>query len=356
MTNTNTTYRTLGATGLRVSPLCLGTMTFGTEWGWGTERSVAERLLDLYLDRGGNFIDTADLYTQGTSETWLGEMIRDRGIRDRVVLATKYSYCAEPGDPNAGGNGRKNMIRALEGSLRRLQTDHVDLFLLHTWDGVTPVEEVVRTFEDLIRSGKVRHVGLSDVPAWYASRALTLAERQGMEPICTLQLEYSLLERNLELEFVPMAQTLRTGIMAWSPLASGLLSGKHKPSQLAGGRLEAMKESTNPAFAKLRNPAVWKAVQVLEKVSNELNRPMAQVAVNWVATRPAVDSVIVGATKPEQLESNLSALDFELSAEHRERLDQATSPNRPFPYSFFEGEIQQMIHGGTSVAAAGWRR
>src|SRR6516165_8164948 len=215
-------YFTLGRCGLRVSRLALGTMTFGTEWGWGTDKDTARQLVNTYLDAGGNFFDTADMYTNGTSETWLGEFIAEAGARDKAVISTKFSYNAEPGNPNAGGNGRKNILRALEASLKRLGTDYIDLYVLHTWDRVTPVEEVVRTLDDLVRSGKVRHVGLSDVPAWYAARAATIAQWRGYEPVSALQLEYSLAERNIENEFVGLGAEVGAGIMVWSPLASGL--------------------------------------------------------------------------------------------------------------------------------------
>ncbi|MEL7371065.1 MAG: aldo/keto reductase [Myxococcota bacterium] len=348
----NIGYHLLGRTGLRVSPLALGTMTFGNEWGWGADRATAEALFDKYLEAGGNFVDTADLYTNGTSESWLGEMIADRKARDRVVVSTKFSFNAEPGNPNAGGNGRKNIMRAVEGSLRRLKTDYIDLYLLHTWDALTPPEEVMRTFDDLVSSGKVRYVGLSDTPAWYASRAHTIAELRGYERLATMQLEYSLLERNVEHEFVPLAQALDMGLMVWSPLASGLLSGKHKPSALGGGRAEAVKDSTNPAFAKLSDPRVWDVVAALEDVAGQIGRPMAQVALNWVAHRPGVSSVLVGATKLAQLESNLAALEFEIPASLRETLDRVSAPVRTFPYTFFDGEIQQMLRGNTEVRPA----
>ena len=245
------TYYTLGRSGLRVSRLALGTMTFGTDWGWGADEEAARQLFNTYVDAGGNFIDTADLYTNGTSETWLGQFIADRQLRSRIVVATKFSYNAEPGNPNAGGNGRKNILRAVEGSLKRLGTDYIDLHILHTWDRITPAEEVMRTLDNLVLSGKVRHIGLSDTPAWYAARVQTLGEWRGYEPLSTLQLEYSLVERNIEREFVPLGLELGMGIMVWSPLASGLLSGKYKPSQGAftgEGRLDTLIDSQNPAF------------------------------------------------------------------------------------------------------------
>lgn len=345
-------YYTLGRSGLRVSRLALGTMTFGTEWGWGADEATTKQLFDAYIDAGGNFIDTADLYTNGTSETWLGRFIADRRARDRVVLATKCSYNAEAGNPNAGGNGRKHVMRAIESSLRRLQTDYIDLYVLHTWDLLTPPEEVLRTFDDLVRAGKVRHVGLSNVPAWYTARMQTLAEARGCEPLHALQLEYSLVERNIEREHVPLSLALGMGIMVWSPLGSGLLSGKYRPSEgaapAAEGRLTTLRDSNNPGFQKF-NDRNWAIVAALEQVANELNQPMAAVATNWIAHRPGVASVIVGATKLSQLQANLHALSFQIPDELSARLERVSRPQRQFPYSFFGPEIQGMIHGGKPV-------
>jgi aryl-alcohol dehydrogenase-like predicted oxidoreductase len=326
-------------------------MTFGTAWGWGADEDTARQLFNTYVDAGGNFIDTADLYTNGTSEAWIGKFVAERGLRDRVVIATKFSYNAEPGNPNAGGNGRKNILRAVEGSLQHLGTDYIDLYILHTWDQITPAEEVMRTLDDLVQSGKVRHVGLSDTPAWYAARAQTLAEWRGYEPLSTLQLEYSLVERNIEREFIPLGLELGMGIMVWSPLASGLLSGKYKPSEngfSGGGRLNTLRDSQNPAFQKIteRN---WQIIAELEVVAKELGYSMAQVAVNWTTNRPAIGSVILGATKLAQLEDNLKALDFQIPGELSDRLEAISRPEPQFPYSFFDPNIQGMIHGGKPV-------
>lgn len=345
------TYYTLGRTGLRVSRLALGTMTFGTDWGWGADQSTARALFDRYLAGGGNFFDTADLYTNGNSERWLGQFVRDAGVRDKVVIATKFSYNGSPGNPNAGGNGRKHILTAVEGSLRRLGTDYIDLYLLHTWDRLTPPEEVMRTFDDLVRSGKVRHVGLSDVPAWYAARAQTIAEWRGYERLAALQLEYSLVERGIEDEFIPLGLDQGMGTMVWSPLASGLLSGKYKPSQGGGtgeGRLAALANSGNPGFAKF-NDRNFAIVAELEKVAKEAGRSMAQVALNWVVNRPGVASVIIGATKAGQLDDNLSALDFELPATLRGRLDAVSATPARFPYTFFTPGMQAMLTGGATV-------
>jgi aryl-alcohol dehydrogenase-like predicted oxidoreductase len=348
-------YYTLGRSGLRVSRLALGTMTFGTDWGWGSEEPEARAIFDRYLEAGGNFLDTADGYTGGNSERMVGKFVRESGSRDRVVIATKFSFNDAPAasrpNPNGGGNQRKNLLRAVEGSLKRLGTDYIDLYLLHAWDRLTPPEEVMRTFDDLVRSGKVRHAGFSNVPAWYAARAQTLAEARGWEPGVALQLEYSLAERNIEREYTALAQALGMGIMVWSPLASGLLSGKYRPGRdgaSGSGRLQTMKDSSNPAFMKF-TPRNFGIVAALEEAAGQVGRSMAQVALNWAASRPGVASVIVGATRQAQLEDNLKSLDFELPAELCAKLDAASAPERQYPYYFFEPEIQGMIHGGAAV-------
>lgn len=345
-------YYTLGNTGLRVSRLALGTMTFGTVSGWGSDEAEARRIFARYVEAGGNFFDTADLYTAGTSEEWLGRFVREAGLRDRAVIASKFGFNGDPGNPNAGGAGRKNVMRAVENSLRRLGTDYLDLYYVHCWDGFTPVDELMRSFEDLVRSGKVRHVGLSDVPAWYAGRGDAIAELRGWERPAVLQLEYSLVERGIEDEFVPMARTLGIGILAWSPLGSGLLSGKYRRdgAEIQGaGRLATLRGSGNPAFEKF-NDRNWAIVTALEDVADELKRSMAQVAINWVAHRPGVAGVIVGATRLEQLEDDLGALDFELPTDLRARLDVASARAVAFPYTFFEQGIQARLTGDCRVS------
>jgi aryl-alcohol dehydrogenase-like predicted oxidoreductase len=345
-------YVTLGRSGLRVSPLCLGTMTFGTEWGWGSEEDAARAVFSRYLETGGNFVDTADMYTNGKSEELVGKFIKDAKARDQVVLATKFTFNGQPGNPNAGGNGRKNMYRAIESSLRRLQTDYVDLYWMHAWDMITPVEEVVASLDILVKAGKVRYIGFSDVPAWYAARAQTLAEQQGHERIAALQLEYSLVERNIEREHIPAALELGMAILPWSPLAGGFLSGKYKregqPSS-PEGRLEIQKAAGTTIFDRdtERN---WKILDVLLDVSKKINRPPAEIALNWVATQPGVTSTIIGATKLAQLESNLSSLDFTIPAELRARLNKAgeLDPTAQ-PYAFFTPALQERIKGNAEV-------
>jgi aryl-alcohol dehydrogenase-like predicted oxidoreductase len=348
-------YYTLGRSGLRVSRLALGTMTFGTEWGWGSEESAARAIFDRYVDTGGNFIDTADGYTGGTSERLVGKFVREGGLRDRVVIATKFTFNSGAADakpnPNAGGNQRKNLMRAVDASLTRLGTDYIDLYLMHAWDQITPVEEVMRGYDDLVSSGKVRYVGFSDVPAWYAARAQTLAEWRGWEPCVALQLEYSLVERNIEREFTRLATELGMGIMVWSPLASGLLTGTYSPGRYGAqgkGRLAQMKDSNHPAFQKFTDRN-WKIASVLESAAKRVGCTPAQLALNWAANRPAVASVIIGATTIAQLEDNLTALDVEVPDDVRAELDAASAPERQFPYFFFEPLVQGRIHGGAVV-------
>jgi aryl-alcohol dehydrogenase-like predicted oxidoreductase len=346
-----TQYVTLGRSGLRVSPLCLGTMTFGTDLGWGSDESTCGEILDAYLAAGGNFLDTADLYTGGKSEEICGRLIRDRNLRDRLVLATKYTFNAQPGNPNAGGNGRKNLYRALEGSLRRLQTDYLDLYWMHLWDGSTPVEEVMASMNDLVRAGKVRYFGFSDVPAWYAARAQTIAQFAHSEPAIALQLEYSLVERSIEREHVPAALQFGMGICPWSPLASGFLAGKYKRGEKGEGRLETLGTSGNPAFEK-RTDRNWPILDALLAAAQDIGRPPAEVALNWVATQRGVSSTIIGATKMSQLESNLRALDFTIPPEILTRLDEASRPERAHPYLMFASPFTEMMNG--NVAVRGW--
>jgi aryl-alcohol dehydrogenase-like predicted oxidoreductase len=345
------TYVTLGRSGLKVSPLCLGTMTFGTEWGWGNEEKDSKTIFDRYLEAGGNFLDTADGYTMGHSEQLVGKFVAGGKLRDNVVIATKFTFNGQQGNPNAGGNGRKNIHRAIEGSLRRLQTDYVDLYWLHAWDTVTPVEEVLSTLNDLVREGKILHFGFSDTPAWYVARAQTLAQTQGKEPLIALQLEYSLVERNIEREHIPVAQELGIAICPWSPLASGLLSGKYKREGNSGsgdGRLQQTKDQANPVFRKFseRN---WQIVEVLANVSKQIGKSPAQVALNWVATQPGVTSTIIGATKTAQLDANLASLDFTIPVDQRKQLDEVSALEITHPYLFFAEGIQQMITGGKLV-------
>lgn len=328
-------YHLLGRSGLRVSRLALGTMTFG-QAPWGSDEKTSAGILDRYLEWGGNLIDTADHYAGGESERMLGAMIAERGVREEVVIASKFTLGSGIPGPNGTGNGRKTMIASLDGSLRRLGMDYLDLYILHVWDGVTPAEEVMRALDDVVRSGKVRYVALSDVTGWYAARAQTLAEWRGYAPVCALQLEYSLIERGIELEFPTLCDQLGMGVLAWAPLCNGLLSGKHKPSEqggLSSGRVKTVAEAGRFDRLTDRN---WAIVAELERVAGALDRPMAQVAVNWVASRPMVGSVILGATRAEQIAETLGALDFAIPPELLADLDRASALPKIFPYRFLE--------------------
>lgn len=325
-------YQLLGRSGLRVSRLALGTMTFGQQ-PWGCDDRTAAAILDRYLDWGGNLIDTADHYAGGEGERMLGAMIAQRSARDRLVIASKYTLGSGTKGANLVGNGRKTMMASLDASLRRLGTDHIDLYILHVWDGVTPVEEVMRGLDDAVRAGKIRYIALSDVTGWYAARAQTLAEWRGYAPVCAVQLEYSLIERGLELEFPTLCHELGMGILAWAPLCNGLLSGKYQPDALAEGRVKAVVEAGRFDRLTDRN---WGIVAELERVAGKLGRPMAQVAVNWVAARPALGSAILGATRPEQLDETLGALDFVIPPELLADLDRVSALPALFPYRFLD--------------------
>ncbi|HTV60194.1 MAG TPA: aldo/keto reductase [Verrucomicrobiae bacterium] len=347
------TYVTLGRSGLKISALSLGTMTFGGTTGWGTDEASSRQIFLRYLEQGGNFIDTADGYADGRSEEMVGKFVLEGKLRDQVVLATKYSFNTGSGNPNSGGNGRKNIYRALENSLRRLKTDYIDLYWQHVWDRVTPAEEVVFTFDDLVRDGKIRYYGFSDVPAWYVARAYTVAEKETKERLIALQLEYSLVERNIEREHIPAAQELGLGVCPWSPLAGGFLSGKYKRDESGGkgeGRLETLKNSPNPVMRKFteRN---WRILDALLDVANHLEKPLAQVALNWTVTQPGITSTIIGATKIAQLDDNIASLAFTIPTDLRSRLDGASALEMAHPYIFFGDFIQARVTGDVPVEA-----
>lgn len=345
-------YTTLGRTGLRVSPLCLGTMTFGTEWGWGADENACKEMFDQFVAAGGNFIDTADTYTNGHSEELVGKFTAAGNLRDHLVIATKFSFNPTRGNPNAGGNGRKNIYRALEASLRRLHMDYIDLYYLHVWDLITPAEEVLSTLTDLVREGKIRYFGLSDCPAWYAARMQTLAEKGGSERIATLQHEYSLLERSIEREHIPAAQELGIGLCPWGPLSGGLLSGKYSRDGDSGkgeGRLTAPNQVWN-RFTEHN----WQFLDRFLEVAREIGKPPAQVALNWVVTQPGVTSTILGATSIGQLNDNLAALRFEIPGELRARLEEVSALPLVHPYKMYLPMIQERVSGQTRVRA--WQR
>ena len=340
-------YRLLGRSGLRVSPLCLGTMTFGESWG--AEEAESRRIFDAYVEGGGNFIDTAGYYAQGRSEELTGKFAAAK--RDSLVLSTKYTLGGANGDPNAAGNGRKNMIRTVEESLRRLKTDYIDLFFLHAWDNTTPADEILRAFDDLVRQGKVLYIGLSDIPAWQVSRLQTIAELRGWTQFAALQVEYSLLQRATERDLIPAAKTMGLGVMPWSPLASGLLSGKYAtdaqaPTDPEGGRGEMIS-----AVGRV-NPATIAVDDAVKAIADETGASSAQVAIAWTLANPAVTAPLIGARTLRQLEDNIGALGVELSADHLSALDAATRIDLGFPHDFLQFDfIQAGLTGHTQLRA-----
>lgn len=337
-------YVTLGRSGLRVSPLCLGAMTFGEDLGWGTAVEESQQIIDRYIAAGGNFIDTANFYTKSHSEKIIGDHIgRDAAKRDRLVIATKFSGNLYPGDPNGGGSGRKSVINACEHSLRRLQTDYIDLYWLHNWDVHTPIDETMAALEDLVRSGKVRYIGVSDTPAWKVAQANVMAQFRGWSPFIGLQIEYSLLERSVEQELVPMAQELGLGITPWSPLKSGVLSGKYTRSSANGAK------AGRAAFmGSYLNEKTYTLVDELELIAKAHDSTAARVALAWVRTRPGVSSTIIGARRLSQLEDNLKSLELVLTADELARLDALTKPVFGFPQNM-QPMFPAIHHGGTTV-------
>ena len=346
-----TAFRTLGRSGLIVSPLALGTMTFGTA-RWGSPDTVSEAIFHDYVDAGGNFIDTADVYAGGRSEELVGSYVADRSLRDKLVLATKFAFNAQRGNPNAGGNGRKNIHRALEGSLRRLKTDYIDLYWMHVYDMVTPVEEVMQTLGDLVRDGKIRYFGFSDMPAWYAVKAATLAQTYNIPGPIAMQLEYSLVERSIEREYISAARECGLGITPWSPLAAGFLTGKYS-RETQGGSSEGRLSGPNPFGDTKFTEQNWRILDTLKTVSTQLDRPTAQVALAWVSAQPGITSPILGVSKREQLADNLAALDIHFTPEQLKTLDEVSALAPAFPYGIFSPEVNRGIFGGHSVQ--GWQ-
>jgi aryl-alcohol dehydrogenase-like predicted oxidoreductase len=353
MTMDLTSYRTLGRSGLVVSPMALGAMTFGKE-RWGIDQAGAGAIMDFYIEAGGNFIDTAEAYADGRSEEIVGRYIAERGLRDRMVLATKFSWNRDKGNPNAGGNGRKNIHRAVEGSLKRLGTDYIDLYWLHFWDMVTPVEEVLDSLVDLVRAGKIRYFALSDVPAWYMTKMAVIARERGVPGPIALQLEYSLVERTIENEHIPSAVDQGIAVMPWSPLAGGFLSGKYRRSDESTGGFsgDGRLARDNPFGSSKFIERNWALLDVLEQVATAMEHSPAEVALAWLLRRPGVTSTITGASRPEQLGTNLSALGIDITDEHADRLEKASAPVPVFPYAAFNATVNRTIFGGTSVT--GW--
>jgi aryl-alcohol dehydrogenase-like predicted oxidoreductase len=334
-------FRLLGRSGLRVSELSLGTMTFGEEWGWGAAKEEARRIYDAYREAGGNFVDTANIYTNGASERLLGEFLQ--GHRQEIVLATKYTNAGPSTDPNAAGNQRKSMVQAIEGSLGRLKTDYIDLYWLHVWDQLTPIEEVMRAFDDLVRQGKVLYVGVSDAPAWWVAQANTLASLRGWSPFIGLQIEYSLVERTVERELVPMAKALGLGLVAWSPLAGGILSGKYQSGQLPGDARYSSEMMRQFLPQRERQDRI---VEALRKVSEQTGRPMAQVALAWLRSRDLPVIPIIGARKLSQVQDNLASASLELAPEQVASLDEASQVELGFPYELYRRDLVRSFASG----------
>ena len=335
---------TFGRSGLRISPFLFG----GGALGQALSDDTADALLDRYIELGGNVVDTAVIYGYGASEAWIGDYMARRGNRDRLIVGTKYGPNMDGANVNAGGNGRKNMMRSIDQSLGRLKTDRVDLYWLHAWDMVTPVEEVVEGMNMLIRAGKALHYGLSNVPAWYAARACAVADMRGLERPIAMQLSYALVERNIEREHVPMAQELGIGICAYSVLADGFLSGKYRRTEEGWegeGKLDRQRKANFPYLRHI-SKRDWDVLDALLAVADEMGEPPASVALNWVATQPGITAPLLGASRVEQLDGHVEALKLIIPTELRAKLDAASRPPVLYPQNYFEPAFQGLMEGG----------
>jgi aryl-alcohol dehydrogenase-like predicted oxidoreductase len=340
-------YKVLGKTGLRVSEICLGTMTFGQEWGEflrGAPKEESKKIFDLYVDSGGNFIDTANIYQNGSSEKYVGELISTE--REKFVLATKYTLTKNPNDPNAGGSHRKNLFQSVEASLKRLNTTYIDLLWVHVWDYMTPIEELMRSLDDLIRLGKILYVGISDAPAWIVARANTMSELQGWSAFIGLQIMYNLIERTPERELLPMARDLDIGITAWSPLAGGVLSGKYNRETNEQKRFD----QNNPMTSIFVNERSLSIANVVQSIAEELKKTPSEVALSWLKHQGNREVIIpiIGARTQEQLKTNLGSLDLNLSYDQLKRLGDISKIEMGFPHDFLSSEMMKtMIYGDT---------
>ena len=338
-------YVTLGHSGLRVSPFCLGAMTFGEDMGgsFGASVETSEAILSHYLEQGGNFIDTANGYTHGHSEKILGDFFHQgKGKRDRAVIATKFFVNLFAGDPNGGGGGRKAIVAQCEESLRRLQTDYIDLYYLHNWDRFTPIEETMSALDNLVTAGKVRYIGISDAPAWKVAQAQVTAHFRGWTPLIALQIEYSLMERTVEGELTPMAQELGLGVLPWGPLKGGKLSGKY--TRANGEKVAGLRGTRAGNFSDKE----YDIIDAVAKVAAELNATSPAIALAWLQAQPGVTSTIIGASKLEQLEANLKALDLHLTPEQIATLNEASQPTLNFPAEFLKNS-PSYSHAGATV-------
>ncbi len=335
-------YRLFGRSGLRVSELSLGTMTLGEDWGWGASREESLRIIGAYAEAGGNFIDTANRYTNGTSERYVGEAIAAQ--RAQWVVATKYTLLGREGDPNAAGSHRKNMVQSLEASLRRLNTGYVDVYWVHAWDRWTPADEVLRALDDMVRAGKVLYIGVSDTPAWVVSHANTLAELRGWTAYAGIQIEYSLIERTPERELLPMARALDLAVAAWAPLGGGVLTGKYRTSQ--DGAITWIDSERAEEGDRRLTPRNMAIASEVDAIARECERPSSQVAINWLRGRTSECIIpIVGARTVAQIEQSLGCLEWSLSDEHRARLDRVSTIELGFPHDFLALEqIQNIVY------------
>jgi aryl-alcohol dehydrogenase-like predicted oxidoreductase len=330
-------YKIFGRSGLRVSELCLGTMTFGEEWGYGANEDTSRLMFFRYLEEGGNFIDTANRYTEGTSETWLGKFVEESCRRDELVIATKYSLFTRQGRINDSGNHRKNLVQSLEGSLKRLNMGYVDILYIHAWDFTTRPDEVMRALDDLVRSGKVLHIAISDTPAWLIAQCNTMADLRGWAAFCGVQLEYSLITREAERDLIPMSDAFDLGMTAWSPLAGGALTGKYLKGD--NGRVKA--------DSKRRNEKSTLIAQEVVKVANELGCTPSQVALAWIFDSHPQMFPVIGARTMEQLEDNLKCLEIELNDEQFDSLDTISEIELGFPHEFYrQPGVQTVLYGG----------
>lgn len=337
-------YVTLGRSGLRVSPFALGAMTFGEDpGGAGTSVGESEQILATYLERGGNFVDTANFYTNGHSEKILGDFFAARpGLREHVVLASKFFTNLHPGDPNGGGAGRSSIRAQLDASLRRLQTDYLDLYWLHNWDRNTPIEETLRTLDDLVRAGRIRYVGFSNTPAWVTARAQTMAQLSGWTPLIALQVEYSLLARTVEGELAPLALDQGMALVPWSPLKNGFLSGKYR-------RGREVTDSARTAFVGGPSEAEFEVIDAVAAIAEELGTTSAAVSLAWLRARQGTVVPILGARRLTHLEDNLAALDVSLTPDQVRRLDEVSAPALNYPAPM-HGELRAMLQfAGTTV-------
>jgi aryl-alcohol dehydrogenase-like predicted oxidoreductase len=330
-------YKLLGKSGLRVSELALGTMTFGEEWGWGSSKEESKKVFDVFANAGGNFIDTANRYTEGTSEKFVGEFIKSE--RNHIVLATKYTLYTRKDDPNFSGNHRKNMMNAIDESLKRLNTEYIDLYYLHAWDFTTPEDEVLRGLDDLVRAGKIHYIGISDTPAWVVSRMNAIAELRGWTQFVALQIKYSLLERTVERELLPMARKLDLAVTPWAVIGGGILTGKYNKNKDEEGRAQLHK-SIKEDNLKIADEVI--------KCADEIGCSPVQVAINWVRQQPGVIIPIIGAKTEIQLKENIDCLKFRLSEEQINKLNETSKIDLGFPHSFLRSDnIRNLVFGGT---------